>query len=75
LISVPVYDARNIELGIYNIINDVAQLPRVNVEIPSESCALVAYTVNTWGGGNDNLINVSFNIKWAVVLGMKRGGL
>jgi hypothetical protein len=52
----------------YELVLDVDKLPRVNREIPAGSCVVVAYTLNTWG--RDLPINISFNIKWAMILGV-----
>jgi hypothetical protein len=38
-----------------------------NKELPDGSVVVVAYTVNTWGGPP---VNVSFNIKWVMLLGL-----
>lgn len=64
---VPIYNARKVETDFYELIHDIDKLPRINCEVPADSCAVVAYTVNTWG--RDTIINVSFNIKWVMVLG------
>jgi hypothetical protein len=65
--SVPIYDARKVDSEFYQLVLDVDKLKRINSEIPSGSCAVVAYTVNTW---SRDPINVSFNIKWAMLLGV-----
>ncbi|KIM72506.1 hypothetical protein PILCRDRAFT_16086 [Piloderma croceum F 1598] len=68
---VPIYDARKLKLekSFYELVLEVDQLPRISRELPVDSCAVVAYTVNTWG----TPINVSFNIKWAMLLGIPGG--
>ena len=65
--SVPIYDARKYTGNFYELLADLDRLKRFPMEIPSGACAVVAYTVNTWG---KNPINVSFNIQWAMVLGI-----
>jgi hypothetical protein len=69
--AVPIYDARKLkfEKSFYELVLEVDQLPRISRELPVDSCAVVAYTVNTWG----TPINVSFNIKWAMLLGIPGG--
>jgi hypothetical protein len=66
--AVPIYDARKLKVkkSFYDLVLEVDQLPHINRELPAGSCAVVAYTVNTWG----TPINVSFNIKWAMLLGI-----
>jgi len=66
--AVPIYDARKlkVEKSFYDLVLEIDQLPRINRELPVDSCAVVAYTVNTWG----TPINVLFNIKWAMLLGI-----
>jgi hypothetical protein len=65
---VPVYDARKVDVNFYDLVLDCEQLKRINREIPAGSCVIVAYTLNTWG--NTLPINVSFNVKWVMVLGV-----
>jgi hypothetical protein len=65
---VPVYDARKVDSNFYDLALGPSQLERVNREVPSGSCAVVAYTLNTWG--KTHPINVSFNVKWVMVLGV-----
>jgi len=65
---VPVYDARKANANFYNLVSNVEQLKRINREIPVGSCVVVAYTVNTWG--KTLPVNVSFNVKWVMVLGV-----
>lgn len=65
---VPIYDARKVDINFYDLVFNVEQLKRVNREIPVGSCVVVAYTVNTWG--KTLPLNVSFNVKWVMVLGV-----
>jgi hypothetical protein len=67
--SVPVYDARNAPGRFEDVLDNLKNLPRYPTEIPPGSCAVVAYTMNTWGRDAD-VINVSFNVHWAMVLGV-----
>ena len=65
---VPIYDARKVDVNFYDLIFNIEQLKRVNREIPTRSCVVVAYTLNTWGKTPPT--NVSFNVKWVMVLGV-----
>ncbi|KIM77372.1 hypothetical protein PILCRDRAFT_12013 [Piloderma croceum F 1598] len=65
---IPIYDARKYTQSFRKLVPDVDQLDRINRELPPGSCAVVAYTVNTWGASLP--INVSFNIKWVMLLGI-----
>jgi hypothetical protein len=49
------------------LLTDLDSMPRYIQELPTGSVAVVAYTVNTWGGP---LVNVSFNVKWVMLLGL-----
>jgi hypothetical protein len=66
--KVPIYDARKYTQSFRKLVSDIDQLDLVNRELPPGSCAVVAYTVNTWGASLP--INVSFNIKWVTLLGI-----
>jgi hypothetical protein len=67
-LKVPIYDARKCDTGFYETVLDLEKLNRVGCEVPPGSCAVVAYTVNTWG--KTAVLNVSFNIKWVMILGV-----
>jgi hypothetical protein len=66
--KVPIYDARKYDKSFYELVPEVDQLQRINHELPPGCCAVVAYTVNTWGTSTP--INVSFNVKWVALLGV-----
>ncbi len=66
--SVPIYDARKYTGNFYELLTDLERLKRFPAEVPSRACAVVAYMVNTWG--RESPVNVSFNIQWAMVLGV-----
>jgi hypothetical protein len=68
--TVPIYDARKVDANFYELVLNVDQLDRVNREIPVGSCVVIAYTLNTWG--KTLPVNVSFNVKWVMVLGIPR---
>jgi hypothetical protein len=66
---VPIYDVRKIvDMNFYELDLDLDNLQRVHCEIPAGSYIVVAYTLNTWG--RDVPVNVSFNIKWVMILGV-----
>jgi hypothetical protein len=52
----------------YDVVHNVQKLKRIYRDLPHDSWAVVAYTINTWG--NNSPINASFNIKWAMLLGV-----
>jgi len=64
-LSVPIYDARN-ETNFLDMLSDCDRMDRYNRDLPSGSVAAVGYTVNTWG----TPVNVSFNVKWVMLLGL-----
>lgn len=66
--TVPIYDARKVDVNFYELLLNLDQLGRVNREVPTGSCVVVAYTLNTWG--KTLPVNVSFNVKWVMVLGI-----
>ena len=66
--TVPIYDAQKANANFYNLVLDINKLNCINCEIPAGSCAVVAYTLNTWGKATP--INVSFNVKWVMLLGL-----
>ncbi len=45
---------------------DCDRMDRYSGNIPSGSVAAVGYTVNTWGAP----LNVSFNVKWVMLVGL-----
>jgi len=49
------------------LLTDLDSMSRYGRELPTGSVAVVGYTVNTWGGPP---VNVSFNIKWVMLLGL-----
>jgi hypothetical protein len=67
--SVPVYDARTVKNNFYKILSDLDEMNRFKGDVPIGSCVVVAYTINTWGKGSGGVPNISFNIKWAMILG------
>jgi hypothetical protein len=56
-----------VDENFYDVVLNLEKLKRIHCELPSGSWAVVAYTVNTWGS---QPVNVSFNIKWAMLLGV-----
>jgi hypothetical protein len=68
VLAVPIYDARRYNKSFYELVPEIDQLHPINRELPPGSCAVVAYTINTWGGPSP--VNVSLNIKWVALLGV-----
>jgi hypothetical protein len=69
MLAVPIYDARKVTDVLFpELVLSLDRLPHIYREIPHDSCAVVGYTANTWG--RDETVNISFNIKWVVVLGV-----
>ena len=74
---VPVYNALKVDANFYDLVSNVKQLKPINCEVPAGSCAVVAYTLNTWVKNRPAVnappaVNVSFNVKWVMVLGAPR---
>ncbi|KAF8183529.1 hypothetical protein K438DRAFT_1766818 [Mycena galopus ATCC 62051] len=69
--EVPLYDGRGTTINAATDIDNLDDiLPRYTEndgEIPNNSCTAVAYTVTQWKKKDEE--HVTFNIKWAVVLG------
>jgi hypothetical protein len=63
--TVPIYDARKANLTFLGLLSDLSVLKPYPKELPRGSCTIIAYTVNTWGKTE---VNVSFNVRWAMVL-------
>jgi hypothetical protein len=66
--KVPIYDGQKTQVGFHELLVNLEQLPRATQEIPCDSCAVVAYTISTWGP--KSAVNVSFNVKWVMALGI-----
>ena len=64
---VPIYDARK-SAGFYETVSDIEKLNCIKCEVPPGSCVVVAYTLNTWGKSGPT--NVSFNVRWVMLLGV-----
>lgn len=64
----PVYDARAETRSFVSVISNLKDLGPYGREIPADSCAVVGYTANTWTRNDGGLKNVSFNIRWAMLL-------
>ncbi|KAJ7026394.1 hypothetical protein C8F04DRAFT_1268166 [Mycena alexandri] len=67
---VPVYDVHKIDFDPASQIESVASLPTYNegAEIPENSLAVVAYTVNQFTNSKQNPA-IGFNLRWVMVLG------
>jgi hypothetical protein len=64
----PSSDARKCDTGFYETVLDVDRLDRIRCEVPPGSCAVMAYTANTWR--KNTTLNMSFNVKWVMILGV-----
>lgn len=67
---VPIYDARKADPVFANVLSTLKNLPRYSGDIPQGSCAVVAYTINTFQKEGDELISSSFNVHWAMLLAL-----
>jgi hypothetical protein len=66
---VPIYNARNATGSFQEVLKNLCKLPRYNTDIQPNSCAVIAYTINTWGKQDGGMVNVSFNVQWVMLLG------
>lgn len=67
----PIYDARRVKsVDITEVLSRLDELPMMCDDVPHGTCAVVAYTVNTYAKKADPLRCVSFNIKWLMVMGV-----
>ena len=67
---VPIYDARYFHKDFTTALNRIDRLVRFPEDIPADSCAVVGYTINTFTRPNDTMKSLSYNIQWAIILGM-----
>ncbi|KAJ7892279.1 hypothetical protein B0H14DRAFT_3428040 [Mycena olivaceomarginata] len=69
--TVPLYDGRGATINAATDIDNLDDiLPRYegnDGEIPNNSCTAVVYTVTQWKKKDEE--HITFDIKWAVVLG------
>ena len=65
IVAITIYDARKVDEPFYDVVLNLDKLNRIHREFLLDSWAVVGYTANTWGGLP---INVSFNIKWVMLL-------
>jgi hypothetical protein len=69
-LAVPIFDACEAGSDFEGILSKLRKVPRYPEDLPSGACAVVGYTVSTFTKINDELPSVSFNIHWAMLLGL-----
>lgn len=65
----PIYDGRKVGTNFADILSNLKGLPRYGGELSYGSCAVVAYTVNSFKKKQDDMLSMSFNIHWSMLLG------
>lgn len=70
LVSVPVYDCREVEIDFSRDLDKLQTFPPWVEEIPPDSCLVVGYTVAVFKATASKQMTVSFNLQWIVVLGV-----
>ncbi|KAH6871665.1 hypothetical protein BKA70DRAFT_1450893 [Coprinopsis sp. MPI-PUGE-AT-0042] len=68
--DVPVYDARDVQLDFNEDLDRIQHLPRWNQEVPYGSFVVVGYTVAVFKVEKTRSWTVSFNIHWAILVGV-----
>lgn len=71
--TVPVYDCRSVDLDLERDLDQLHTLPRWEDEIPFGAFAVVAYTVAVFRAEKTNAWTVSYNLQWAMILGIAMG--
>jgi hypothetical protein len=66
---VPIYDGRNVKEQFAKVLTNFTNLPSLGEDIPYGSVAVVGYTINTFTRRNDDMISLSFNVHWVMILG------
>ena len=67
---VPIYDARKAGSNFVDVLSNLKKLPHYPRDLPSASCAVVGYTVNTFNKDTDDMMHASFNVHWAMLLAL-----
>lgn len=70
LSTVPVYDCRSINVDLPSVLDRLHTLPRWTDEIPFGAFTVVAYTVAVFRVEKTNAWSISFNLQWAMILGI-----
>jgi hypothetical protein len=65
---VPVYDGRSLELDFEHVLGRLHALPTMHSELPPNTVAIVAYTINTFNRASDPIKSLSFNVQWVMRL-------
>jgi hypothetical protein len=68
ILIVPIYDGSNIKEQFSTVLSNIGNLSIIKSEIPSGTCVVVGYTVNTFTRRNDDMKSLSFNVQWVLVL-------
>jgi hypothetical protein len=71
---VPIYDCRDIRDSFEHVLANLKDIPRYNEDLPSGSCTVLGYTVNTFTKKDVDMPSVAFNIHWVVLLGLPGKG-
>jgi len=71
LTVVPIYDAHNLDVYFPDIISSLKNVPRFSEELPPGSCAVIAYTINTFDRRDESIVCTAFNVHWAMLLGLQ----
>jgi hypothetical protein len=71
LSTVPIYDARKVRTDDFSeVLDRINEVPRLATDVPEGTCAVVAYTVNTYVKRDDTMKTVSLNIRWLMAMGL-----
>jgi hypothetical protein len=66
--SVPIYDGRSLELDFEHVLGRLHAFPTMRSEVPPNSVAIVAYTINTFIKSSDTIKSLSLNVQWVMRL-------
>jgi hypothetical protein len=71
LSKVPIYDARRVRTDDFSeVLDQINEVPHLAADVPEGTCAVVAYTVNTYVKRDDTMKTVSLNIRWLMAMGV-----
>ena len=71
---VPIYDCRDVRDSFEHILANLKDIPRYNEDLPSGSCAVLGYTINTFTKKDVDMPSVAFNIHWVILLALPGKG-
>ena len=66
----PIYDTRQADGKFADVLAGINKLPRYSGDLPTGSCAVVCYTVNTFAKPDGEMTSVSFNVHWIMLLAL-----